>query len=43
MHDCKAVRRRLRALGWRVAVVWECRLVRPERVRARLRRWLNIL
>lgn len=30
--------RALRALGWRVVVVWECRLRHPERVRRRLER-----
>lgn len=38
-NDKKHVRR-LRRLGWRVLVVWECQLKRPERVQARLRRFL---
>jgi DNA mismatch endonuclease (patch repair protein) len=32
---------RLRRLGWSVATVWECNLRRPERVVARLYRFLN--
>lgn len=32
---------RLRSLGWSVATVWECALRRPERVAARLHRFLN--
>lgn len=32
---------RLRSLGWSVATVWECSLRRPERVAARLHRFLN--
>ena len=34
-------RRDLRRLGWRVGVVWECELRRPERVLNRLREFLN--
>lgn len=32
--------RALRALGWRVVTVWECRLRHPDRVRRRLERAL---
>ena len=39
-NDCRH-RRRLRRLGWRVAIVWECQLKRPERVRERLERFLR--
>jgi DNA mismatch endonuclease (patch repair protein) len=31
----------LRRLGWRVLTVWECRLSPPERLRARLEKFLN--
>ncbi|MBA3912892.1 MAG: DNA mismatch endonuclease Vsr [Acidobacteriales bacterium] len=31
---------RLRRLGWKVMVVWECNTKRPERLTARLRRFL---
>ncbi len=34
--------KRLRALGWRVAVVWECQLKQPDRLAARLRKILVI-
>jgi DNA mismatch endonuclease (patch repair protein) len=30
--------RRLRALGWRVMTVWECRLERPDAIRVRILR-----
>ncbi|HEX3880109.1 MAG TPA: DNA mismatch endonuclease Vsr, partial [Bryobacteraceae bacterium] len=33
-------RRRLRSLGWRMLVVWECELKDPERLRARIARFL---
>lgn len=33
--------RRLRAMGWRCLVVWECQLNEPERLSARLRQFLN--
>lgn len=33
--------RQLRRLGWRVLVVWECQLKYPDRVLARLRRFLT--
>lgn len=33
-------KRRLRRLGWRVTVVWECQVADPERLSSRLRRWL---
>ena len=34
--------RRLRRLGWRVIIVWECQLERhPDKVLARLQRFLN--
>lgn len=35
-------RGRLRRAGWRVWVVWECELKRPDRVRARLQRLLRL-
>lgn len=35
-----AVRRRLRALGWRVLVVWECQTKKPTLV-GRLQRFLD--
>ncbi|HEX3879202.1 MAG TPA: DNA mismatch endonuclease Vsr [Bryobacteraceae bacterium] len=34
-------RRRLRSLGWRMLVVWECELKDPERLRARIARFLE--
>jgi len=34
-------RRALRRLGWRVLVVWECELRKPERLEGRLRRFLE--
>ncbi|MEN9362540.1 MAG: mismatch endonuclease Vsr [Verrucomicrobiota bacterium] len=37
----RRVQRQLRGLGWRVLVVWECRLREPEKVEARLRRELG--
>jgi len=37
----RRVQRQLRALGWRVLVVWECRLKEPEKVEARLSRELG--
>jgi len=36
----RRVRRRLRALGWRTAVVWECVALHPARLEARLQRIL---
>lgn len=33
--------RRLRRMGWRVMVVWECQLDRPEVVAARVSRFLD--
>jgi DNA mismatch endonuclease, patch repair protein len=39
----RRVRRQLRALGWRVLTVWECRLKEPEKVAARLRRELGAI
>lgn len=33
--------RQLRRLGWRVVVVWECQLKRPERVMARVEKALK--
>ena len=37
----RGVRARLTRDGWSVAVVWECQLRRPERLRARLARFLE--
>lgn len=34
--------RDLRRAGWRVVVVWECELARPERLAARLRRLFGV-
>ncbi|HEU4805167.1 MAG TPA: very short patch repair endonuclease [Nitrobacter sp.] len=34
-------RRVLRSLGWRVVIVWECELKRPERLSAKLARLLG--
>jgi DNA mismatch endonuclease (patch repair protein) len=34
-----ANRRRLRDLGWKVLVIWECELRKPERLRARVARF----
>jgi DNA mismatch endonuclease, patch repair protein len=31
-------RRKLRSLGWKVVVVWECELKRPERLAMKLKR-----
>jgi DNA mismatch endonuclease (patch repair protein) len=31
----------LRELGWRVLVVWECELAKPERLARRLQRFLG--
>ena len=39
-NDRKHVRR-LRRLGWKVLMVWECQLRRPEQVLARLRKTLS--
>jgi len=39
-RDARAVRR-LRAQGWRVRVLWECRLMDPDRAAAQLERWLR--
>jgi DNA mismatch endonuclease, patch repair protein len=36
-----ANRRRLRNLGWRTLVVWECELKNPQRLRARLARFFG--
>lgn len=36
-----ANRRRLRNLGWRILVIWECELKRPERLRARIARFFE--
>jgi DNA mismatch endonuclease (patch repair protein) len=36
-----AVRRALKAAGWRVITVWECELRKPARLTARLRRLLR--
>jgi DNA mismatch endonuclease, patch repair protein len=33
--------RKLRVLGWNVLVIWECAVGDPERLRARLRRFLE--
>jgi DNA mismatch endonuclease (patch repair protein) len=37
----KQVRRKLRALGWRVLVVWECELKSPEKVLRRAEKFLQ--
>ena len=37
----RRVERQLRVLGWRVLVVWECRLKELEKVESRLRRELE--
>lgn len=34
-------RRKLRRLGWKVLVVWECETRQPEKLRAKLGRFLN--
>ena len=34
-------RRRLRNLGWRVLVIWECELKNPNRLRARVSRFFE--
>ncbi len=34
-------RRRLQRLGWRVLIVWECEAKDADRLRARLKRFLN--
>lgn len=34
-------RRKLRALGWRVLVIWECQLQNPERVSTLVGKFLN--
>ncbi|MDO9413649.1 MAG: very short patch repair endonuclease [Pseudolabrys sp.] len=34
-------RRRLRTLGWRVLVVWQCQLKSPERLERKLLKFLN--
>lgn len=34
-------RRALRRLGWRVLVVWECELRKPEKLEGRLRKFLE--
>ncbi len=36
-----ANRRRLRNLGWRILVIWECQLSHPDRLRARIARFLE--
>lgn len=33
--------RKLRRLGWRICVVWECQAEAPDKLEARLRRFLN--
>jgi DNA mismatch endonuclease (patch repair protein) len=33
----RRARRRLRALGWNVIVVWECELKQPDRLAAKLK------
>ncbi|WP_295946518.1 very short patch repair endonuclease [uncultured Xanthomonas sp.] len=33
--------RALRALGWRVMIVWECQIANKERLAARIRRFLD--
>lgn len=38
----KSNQARLRRLGWRVVLVWECELKNPDRLRARLRRVLKV-
>lgn len=35
-------KRALRALGWRVLVVWECEITKPERLRRRLAKWFAL-
>jgi len=37
----RRVRRELRALGWKVLVVWECETRRPERLEIRLSGFLR--
>lgn len=37
----KRNRRDLRRLGWKVLVVWECELKKPEKLGARLRKYLD--
>lgn len=37
----KRNRRDLRRLGWKVMVVWECDLKKPERLQPRLRKFLD--
>lgn len=37
----KRNRRDLRRLGWKVVVVWECELKKPEKLEAKLRRLLS--
>jgi DNA mismatch endonuclease (patch repair protein) len=37
----KQVRRKLRALGWRVLVVWECELKSPQRVLRKAEKFLQ--
>lgn len=39
-RDIRA-RRRLKALGWHSLVIWECDLKRPEKLRAKLLRFLS--
>jgi DNA mismatch endonuclease, patch repair protein len=40
-RDCENLRK-LRRLGFRVLVVWECETKRPARVEKRLRRFLSV-
>jgi DNA mismatch endonuclease (patch repair protein) len=37
----KQVRRKLRALGWRVLIVWECELKSPEKVLRKAKKFLH--
>ena len=39
-NDKKHVRR-LRRMGWRVRIVWECQLRRPEQVLSRIQKLLR--
>jgi len=40
LRDCRN-RRKLRALGWRVLVVWECQLNNPEKLSILVCKFLN--
>jgi DNA mismatch endonuclease (patch repair protein) len=35
------IRRRLRRAGWKILVIWECQLIRPEVVKNRLQKFLS--